>query len=131
MSRVLGCWAMGMLVVTACSKEQPNTNQAAPQPAASAAAPAQTQATPEKTLQALKAPPKALGSIKAPADNPATAAKVALGQKLFFDKALSVDGTMACYSCHFNEDGTGGHAPTAIGPGQTKLPRHAPAMWNV
>jgi cytochrome c peroxidase len=30
-----------------------------------------------------------------------------------------------------NEDGTGGHDPTAIGPGQKKLPRHAPQMWNV
>ena len=131
MSRVLGCWVVGMLVVTACSKEQPSSNKAAPQPAASAAAPAPTQAAPEKALPALKAPPKALGSIRTPSDNPTTPAKVALGHKLFFDKALSVDGTMACYSCHLNEDGTGGHEPTAIGPGQTKLPRHAPAMWNV
>jgi cytochrome c peroxidase len=38
---------------------------------------------------------------------------------------------MACYSCHLNEDGTGGHDPLAIGPGGKQLPRHAPVMWNV
>jgi len=35
-----------------------------------------------------------------PADNPQTADKIALGQKLFFDGRLSADGTVACSSCH-------------------------------
>jgi cytochrome c peroxidase len=35
-----------------------------------------------------------------PPDNPQTAEKVALGQKLFFDGRLSVDGTVACATCH-------------------------------
>jgi cytochrome c peroxidase len=35
-----------------------------------------------------------------PPDNPQTADKVALGQKLFFDGRLSADGTVACSSCH-------------------------------
>jgi cytochrome c peroxidase len=35
-----------------------------------------------------------------PRDNPQTADKVALGQKLFFDGRLSADGTVACSSCH-------------------------------
>jgi cytochrome c peroxidase len=35
-----------------------------------------------------------------PTDNPQTADKVALGQKLFFDGRLSADGTVACSSCH-------------------------------
>jgi cytochrome c peroxidase len=35
-----------------------------------------------------------------PPDNPQTADKIALGQKLFFDGRLSVDGTVACSSCH-------------------------------
>jgi len=63
--------------------------------------------------------------------DPQNAAKVALGNTLFFDKRLSVDGTLACYSCHQNEDGTGGHDPLAIGPGNKQLTRHAPVMWNV
>lgn len=76
-------------------------------------------------------PPISLGPMKTPKDNPTTAAKVALGQRLFFDKSLSVDGTRSCYSCHQNEDGTGGHEPTAIGAKNVPLPRHAPVMWNV
>jgi len=35
-----------------------------------------------------------------PADNPQTPEKIALGQKLFFDGRLSVDGTVACSTCH-------------------------------
>lgn len=76
-------------------------------------------------------PPASLGPIKTPANNPTTPVKVALGQRLFFDPSLSVDGTRSCYSCHLNEDGTGGHEPTAIGAKNTPLPRHAPVMWNV
>src|SRR5262249_24064159 len=35
-----------------------------------------------------------------PSDTPQTPAKIALGQKLFFDGRLSADGTVACASCH-------------------------------
>jgi cytochrome c peroxidase len=35
-----------------------------------------------------------------PADNPQTPEKIALGEKLFFDGRLSVDGTVACSTCH-------------------------------
>jgi cytochrome c peroxidase len=35
-----------------------------------------------------------------PADNPQTPEKIALGEKLFFEPRLSVDGTVACASCH-------------------------------
>jgi cytochrome c peroxidase len=64
-------------------------------------------------------------------DDPKRDAKIALGHALFFDKRLSVDGTMACYSCHLNEDGNGGHDPKAVGPGGKQLPRHSPVIWNV
>ena len=35
-----------------------------------------------------------------PEDNPMSAAKVALGRHLFYDRRLSRDGSMACASCH-------------------------------
>jgi cytochrome c peroxidase len=35
-----------------------------------------------------------------PQANPLTPDKVALGRRLFFDKRLSLDGTLACASCH-------------------------------
>jgi cytochrome c peroxidase len=38
--------------------------------------------------------------VTIPADNPQTAAKVALGAKLYFDPRLSADGTVSCATCH-------------------------------
>ncbi|HEY6728898.1 MAG TPA: cytochrome c peroxidase [Polyangiaceae bacterium] len=70
-------------------------------------------------------------AMKIPEDNPQTDAKVALGHQLFFDKRLSVDGSRACYSCHMNENGTGGADPIAIGAQEKKLTRHSPMLWNV
>jgi cytochrome c peroxidase len=75
-------------------------------------------------------PQQALPPLKL-ADDPLRDQKVALGHALFFDKRLSVDGSRACYSCHQNEDGNGGHDPLAIGPGDKVLPRHSPVIWNV
>ncbi|MCC2097000.1 MAG: di-heme enzyme, partial [Hyphomicrobiales bacterium] len=37
---------------------------------------------------------------KVPADNPMSAEKVELGRRLFYDKRLSRDGSMACATCH-------------------------------
>jgi cytochrome c peroxidase len=65
------------------------------------------------------------------ADDPKRADKVALGHALFFDKRLSANNDRACYSCHMNEDGGGGHDPLASGSGDKPLTRHAPVIWNV
>src|SRR5690606_33349973 len=124
--------AVGLFVVlatSACSKkEQPNAEPAASAQAAStAAAPAAPAAVdPDKlTLQ------YALGEMAIPADNPQTKEKIELGHQLFFDKRLSGDGSVSCYSCHQNEDGNGGHDPVAIGAKGKKLTRHSPVIWNV
>lgn len=111
----------------ACEKEK------APEPK-KAAAPAKAEAPKEEKkpeYPPVTQPPESLGKIKTPEDNATTPAKVALGHKLFFDKRLSVDGSRACYSCHMNENGTGGHDPLAVGAEDKKLTRHAPIMWNV
>ncbi|MSR21951.1 MAG: c-type cytochrome [Gemmatimonadetes bacterium] len=73
----------------------------------------------------------ALGAVPIPATNPMTEAKIALGQQLFFEPRMSVDGSRSCYSCHLNEDGNGGHDPKAIGAQERQLTRHAPVIWNV
>jgi len=112
-----------LCLALACSKSEP-----APPPAASAST-AAVPTVPKATLAPLPRPPEVFGPVKAPAKNPTTPAKVALGKKLFFDPALSVDGTRACYSCHQNEDGTGGHDPLAIGAQAAKQTRHAPTLW--
>jgi len=71
-----------------------------------------------------------LPPLELPAD-PKREDKIALGKVLFFDKRLSGKNDRACYSCHMNEDGTGGHDPKAIGSGDKPQPRHAPILWNV
>jgi cytochrome c peroxidase len=52
-----------------------------------------------KSLKQLGVPVEATRAA-VPADNPQTPDKIALGEKLFFDGRLSVDGTVACSTCH-------------------------------
>ena len=66
-----------------------------------------------------------------PAPDAGDPKKVELGHVLFFDKRLSGAADRACYSCHQNEDGNGGHDPVAIGSGDKPLTRHSPVLWNV
>ena len=67
-----------------------------------------------------------------PADNPPTAAKVALCQKLYFDTRLSTDGTVACVTCHDPRHGfaDGRGRPTSAGVGGALGTRNAPTVLN-
>src|SRR5687767_8946130 len=113
----------GIGLLAGCDKKGEEAAQQAPSAAPSAAASAaaatgaELQATPSADQMAL---PPGLGKMNIPADNPQTDAKIALGQQLFFDKRVSGDKSRACYSCHLNEDGTGGKDPIAIA-GDKKL----------
>jgi len=66
----------------------------------------------------------------APADNPTTAEKVALGKMLYHDPRLSSSGTVSCASCHNTmlggEDNRGG----SVGVGGQVGGRSAPTVWN-
>ncbi|MEJ2463766.1 MAG: cytochrome c peroxidase [Candidatus Thiodiazotropha sp.] len=65
-----------------------------------------------------------------PADNPSTPVKTALGERLFFDKALSYDRTLACASCHdVRGSGDDGRA-TSLGIDGQLGSRNAPTVWN-
>lgn len=114
---------LGASLMVGCKKEAPSTGGA---PAAEAP-PAAPSAPPPRPSQGKLEP---MPALERPAD-PSLDAKIELGHALFFDKRLSVDGSRACYSCHQNVDGTGGHDPIAIGPGDKVLTRHAPALWNL
>jgi cytochrome c peroxidase len=133
--RAAHCAALAAVALACSRDERPGPEKAAPPPASAAPAnaPAASASPPAPvfTFAPVPDPPKSLGPMRTPPNNPTTPAKVRLGQQLFFDPALSVDGTRACYSCHQNEDGTGGHEPTAIGAKNTPLPRHSPTLWNV
>lgn len=65
-----------------------------------------------------------------PEDNPLTAEKIELGRRLFFDRRLSRDGSIACSSCHDPErEFSDGRAVAAGVFGRQGL-RNAPALIN-
>lgn len=67
----------------------------------------------------------------APTDNPTTSQKVALGEQLFFDPALSRDGTVSCASCHDVRDKAGADGrSTSRGIDGQHGARNAPTVWN-
>jgi len=65
-----------------------------------------------------------------PPDNPQTAEKIALGQKLFFDGRLSADGTVACSTCHDPARAFTDGRPTSIGIQGRVGQRNAPTILN-
>ena len=65
-----------------------------------------------------------------PEMNPLTPAKVALGRRLFFDKRLSRDGTLACASCHDPKLAFSDGRRVALGIGGAEGNRNAPALIN-
>lgn len=67
-----------------------------------------------------------------PADNPPSAARIALGERLFFDPRLSGDGRIACATCHDLKLGLAdGVALSTSGATGRTLRRHTPSLWNV
>lgn len=74
--------------------------------------------------------PEGIPAPFVPADNPMSPAKVDLGRRLFFDPALSGNGTMGCVACHLPEaaftDGL------ALSPGATGelTGRNSPPLQN-
>src|SRR5260370_35618366 len=65
-----------------------------------------------------------------PEDNPVTPGKVALGRRLFFDKRLSRDGTLACASCHDPKLAFSDGRKVARGINGAEGNRSAPAIIN-
>lgn len=66
----------------------------------------------------------------APADNPQTPEKIALGEKLFFDGRLSVDGTVACSTCHDPARAFSDGRVVSIGVKGRVGQRNAPTILN-
>jgi cytochrome c peroxidase len=65
-----------------------------------------------------------------PADNPTSAAKVTLGQQLFFDPRLSSDGSISCNSCHNVMASGTDNRPNSVGVAGQHGGRSAPTVWN-
>jgi cytochrome c peroxidase len=77
------------------------------------------------------APLEKYEAMKIPADNPMTQEKANLGWQLWFDKRLSGDGKLACYSCHVNEKGLTDGLALGKGAFDKPLTRSAPTLWNI
>jgi cytochrome c peroxidase len=67
----------------------------------------------------------------APADNPMTPDRVALGARLFADPRLSGDGRRACASCHRPERAFTDGRRRALGLSGAPLRRNSPTLWNL
>jgi cytochrome c peroxidase len=57
--------------------------------------------------------------------------QIDLGRYLFFDPALSKDGTRSCASCHQPDKGFSDGLKKSIGVNGTPLKRGAPGLWNI
>jgi cytochrome c peroxidase len=90
-------------------------------------APGQQAADPLAALKSRFARPT---FVPHPAGDPPTSAKVALGRRLFEDKALSATGTVACASCHDPRLSFSDGEPTGKGVTGKRLARHTPTLWN-
>jgi len=65
-----------------------------------------------------------------PEDNTLTPARVALGEKLYFDARLSADGTVACATCHDVSRGFTDQRPVSEGIRDQLGRRNAPTTMN-
>ena len=65
-----------------------------------------------------------------PADNPLTDAGATLGRVLFYDKRVSHNNSMACSSCHFQENGFSDPRPQSVNSDGTLSDRHSLALAN-
>ncbi len=75
--------------------------------------------------------PLGLPTVISPPDNPITAAKVALGRKLFFDKRLSSDNSISCATCHDPNYGFSDPHPVSIGVKGRRGERNSQTLLNV
>jgi cytochrome c peroxidase len=86
---------------------------------------------PADLMSRLREAPLGLPAVPAPADNPVTPAKVALGRKLFYDRRLSLNDTFSCAMCHVPEQGfTSNEMATAVGIEGRTVRRNAPTILN-
>lgn len=60
-----------------------------------------------------------------------TPQQIDLGRYLFFDPALSKDGTVSCATCHDPRKAFGDSRARSVGILGTEVSRSAPSLWNV
>jgi cytochrome c peroxidase len=81
-------------------------------------------------VAALKARFERPGFLPHPEGEAPAPARIALGRRLFEDKQLSADGTIACASCHDPKLSFADGEPKGKGITGKRLARHTPSLWN-
>lgn len=91
---------------------------------------AQTSGPVKFQMQVPKGLPADIWAYLVPEDNPLTAEKIALGEKLFFDKRLSSDRSVSCATCHDPATALAESNMVAIGIQLKKGARNSPSVIN-
>lgn len=84
-----------------------------------------------RKVELLNDPDAARSLPMAPPDNPTTPGRAALGKRLFLDKRLSADGTVACSTCHQPRRAFTNGMVTATGLRGQQMHRNVPTLVNV
>jgi cytochrome c peroxidase len=75
--------------------------------------------------------PEGFDSMRFPADNRLTEARIALGKKLFFDQQFSPDKKIACSSCHKPQFAFADTVATHRGAHDSTNRRNTPSLINI
>jgi cytochrome c peroxidase len=73
---------------------------------------------------------ESLWKKRIPANNPMSSRKIELGRELYFDKRLSIDGTVSCATCHDPALAFTDSKTVAIGAGAKLGTRNTPTILN-
>ena len=76
-------------------------------------------------------PPDGFGPLPVPPQNPLRASRVSLGERLFFDRRLSRDGSVSCATCHRPDLAFSDGRATSAGVDGRRGLRNAPSLLNV
>ncbi len=82
------------------------------------------------SVNAIAATPLGLPPVPIPANNPQSAEKIKLGDKLYHDKTLSADGKVSCSTCHEEKKGFTDNLPVSKGIEGKSGTRNAPTVIN-
>ncbi len=123
------CIFFCFVIIAACKKDNNNT-----QPTVDALAALNLPATPVSyTNQGFPfyfTAPNIAAQINTPADNQTTDWGASLGRVLFYDKALSINNTIACASCHQQQHGFSDNAVLSKGFNNGSTGRHSMSLIN-
>lgn len=91
---------------------------------------AQSRTTSDPAIEIPRGLPESLWIDLIPEDNPVTAPRVVLGERLYFDKRLSLDNTVSCATCHDPAFALTDNQVTAVGIRNQRGPRNSPTVFN-